>query len=87
MGHDCRRARPLHRLRGQRSRRPLYEAPAPSGEILRGIVTALGAIALIAGVLGLIADSAHALEILVVTTIALWGTATFWHVLSMGSDL
>ena len=35
---------------------------------------------------GLIAGSAHALEILVVATIACLGTATFWHVLTIGSE-
>jgi hypothetical protein len=66
----------------------LYTRPQPrSGKIFRRIATVLGTIALIAGVFGLIADSAHALEILVSATIALWGTATIWHVLTIGSDL
>ncbi len=65
----------------------LYTRPQPrSGEVFRRIATVLGAIALIAGVIGLIGNSAHALEILVVATLALWGTATFWHVLTMGSE-
>ena len=46
----------------------------------------LGTIAVIAGVVGLITGSAHALEILVVVTIALLGTATLWHVFTIGSE-
>jgi hypothetical protein len=65
----------------------LYGVPLPrSGEVCRGIVTVIGTIALTAGVIGVITASDHALEILVVTTIALWGTATFWHVLTIGSE-
>ena len=65
----------------------LYTRPQPrSGELFRRIVTVLGTIAVIAGVIGLIADSAHALEILVVVTITMLGTATFWHVLTIGSE-
>ena len=65
----------------------LYTRPQPrSGEVFRRIATVLGVIALIAGVIGLIIDSAHALEILVVATLTLWGTATFWHVLTIGSE-
>lgn len=65
----------------------LYTRPQPrSGEVFRRIATVIGTIALITGVIGLITGSAHALEILVVATIALWGTATFWHVLTIGSE-
>ena len=65
----------------------LFTRPQPrSGEIFRGIATVLGTIALIAGVIGLIASSAHALEILVVTTTAFYVTATCWHVLTIGSE-
>ena len=65
----------------------LYTRPQPRwGEVLRRVVTVVGTIALSAGVIGLITGSAHALEILVVATMALWGTATFWHVLAIGSE-
>ena len=65
----------------------LYTRPQPRlGEIFRWIATGLGTIAVIAGLTGLITGSAHALEILVVVTIAWLGTATFWHVLTIGSD-
>jgi hypothetical protein len=39
-----------------------------------------------AGLIALIANSAHALEILVVITAFLWLTATIWHVLTIGSQ-
>jgi hypothetical protein len=65
----------------------LYTRPQPRlGEVFRGITTVLGTIAVIAGLIGLITASAHALEILVVVTITLLGTATFWHVLTIGSE-
>ena len=65
----------------------LYRIPLPrSGEVCRVIVTVTGMIALTAGVIGVITASERALEILVVTTIVLWGTATFWHVLTIGSE-
>jgi hypothetical protein len=57
------------------------------GVIFRRITTVLGAIALLAGLAGLIVNSGHAVEILVVATGFLWLTATIWHVLSIGSDL
>jgi len=65
----------------------LYTRPQPrSGAVFRRITTVLGTIAVIAGLIGLVTGSAHALEILVVVTITLLGTATFWHVLTMGSE-
>jgi hypothetical protein len=65
----------------------LYTRPQPrSGEVFRRIATVLGTIALIAGVIGLITSSAHALEILVVATSVFYGTATCWHVLTIGSE-
>ena len=65
----------------------LYTRPQPRlGEVFRRITTVLGTIAVIAGLIGLITGSAHALEILVVVTITLLGTATFWHVLTIGSE-
>jgi len=57
-----------------------------TGVIFRKVTTVLGAIALLAGLAGLIANSWHALEILVVTTAFLWLTATIWHVLTIGSQ-
>jgi hypothetical protein len=65
----------------------LYTRPQPrSGEVFRRISTVLGTIAVIAGLIGLITSSAHALEILVVVMITWLGTATVWHVLTMGSE-
>jgi hypothetical protein len=65
----------------------LHTQPQPrQGVIFRRITTVLGAIALLAGLAGLIANSAHAVEILVVTTTFLWLTGTIWHVLSIGSQ-
>jgi len=65
----------------------LHTRPQPrEGVIFRKITTVLGVIALLAGLLGLLANSMHALEILVVITGFLWLTATIWHVLTMGSQ-
>ncbi len=65
----------------------LHTRPQPwPGVIFRRITTVLGAIALLAGLAGLIANSGHAVEILVVTTTFLWLTAFIWHVLSIGSQ-
>jgi hypothetical protein len=65
----------------------LYTRPQPRlGAVFRRIATGLGAIAVIAGLIGLVTGSAHALEILIVVTIAWLGTAIFWHVLTIGSD-
>jgi hypothetical protein len=65
----------------------LHTRPQPlQGVIFRKITTVLGAIALLAGLTGLIADSGKALEILVVATGFLWLTATIWHVLTIGSE-
>ena len=65
----------------------LYTRPQPRmGAVFRRIATGLGTIAVIAGLAGLITGSAHALEILVVVTIAWLATATFWHVLTIGSE-
>jgi hypothetical protein len=50
------------------------------GVIFRRITTVLGAIALVAGLAGLITNSAHAVEILVVMTVFLWLTAFIWHI-------
>jgi hypothetical protein len=65
----------------------LHTRPQPwQGEIFRRVTTVLGAIALLAGLAGLVANSWHAVEILVVTTAFLWVTATMWHVLTIGSQ-
>jgi len=65
----------------------LYTRPQPRlGAVFRRIATGLGTIAVIAGLIGLVTGSAHALEILIVVTIAWLGTAIFWHVLTIGSD-
>ena len=65
----------------------LYTTPQPRlGAVFRRIATGLGTIAVIAGLIGLVTGSAHALEILIVVTIAWLGTAIFWHVLTIGSD-
>ena len=65
----------------------LHTRPQPrEGVIFRKVTTVLGTIALLAGLIALIADSGHALEILVVVTGFLWLTATIWHVLTIGSQ-
>jgi hypothetical protein len=65
----------------------LHTRPQPrQGVIFRKVTTVLGVIALLAGLTGLIANSGHALEILVVMTGFLWLTATIWHVLTIGSQ-
>jgi len=65
----------------------LHTRPQPrQGVIFRKVTTVLGAIALLAGLAGLIANSGHAVEVLVVFTTFLWLTATIWHVLSIGSQ-
>jgi hypothetical protein len=56
------------------------------GVIYRRITTVAGTIALLAGLAGVLASSGQALEILVVATVVLWLTGTFWHVLSIGAD-
>jgi len=65
----------------------LHTRPQPrAGRVVRRITAALGAIALVAGLAGLAGNSAHTVEILVVTTAFLWLTATLWHVFSIGSE-
>ena len=63
----------------------LRAQPRP-GVIFRRITTVLGAVALAAGLAGLLTDSGHALEVLVVMTVLLWAVATLWHVLTIGAD-
>ena len=65
----------------------LHTRPQPrEGVIFRRVTTVLGTIALLAGLIALIADSGRALEILVVITGFLWLTATIWHVVTIGSQ-
>ena len=59
----------------------LHTRPQPwLGVIFRRITTVLGVIALLAGLAGLVTNSAHAVEILVVMTVFLWLTAFIWHI-------
>jgi hypothetical protein len=65
----------------------LHVRPQPRpGQIFRRVTTVLGTIAFLAGLAGLIADSGHAVEVLVVAMAFLWLTGTIWHVLSIGSQ-
>ena len=65
----------------------LYRIAQPrAGVVFRRIVTVLGTLAVLVGLAGMVASSQHALEILVVLTIALLATPPFWHVLTIGSD-
>ena len=65
----------------------LHTRPQPrQGVIFRKVTTVLGTIALLAGLIALVADSGRALEALVVITGFLWLTATIWHVLTIGSE-
>ncbi len=64
----------------------LHARPQPGyGRIFRRITTVLGAIALLAALAGVIADSRKAVEVVVVATTFLWLTGTIWHVLSIGA--
>jgi len=65
----------------------LYRIAQPrAGVVFRRIVTALGTLAVLVGLAGMVTSSQHALEILVVLTIALLATPPFWHVLTIGFD-
>ena len=65
----------------------LHTRPQPrEGVIFRRVTTVLGTMALLAGLIALIANSGRALEILVVITAFLWLTGTIWHVLTIGSE-
>jgi hypothetical protein len=67
--------------------RDLYQAAQPrAGVVFRRIVTGLGTLAVLTGLAGMVTSSQHALEILVVLTIALLAAPPFWHVLTIGSD-
>jgi len=64
----------------------LHTGPLPRyGAIFRRITTVLGVIALLAALVGLIANSGHAVEVVVVMTTFLWLTGTIWHVLGIGA--
>ena len=65
----------------------LHTRPQPrSGVIFRRVTTVIGTVALIAGLFAVLGSNGRALEILVVATILLWVTATFWHVLTIGAE-
>ena len=87
MGHIRRGARPRHRLRcASRAATCIRDLNHVWAQVFRWIATGFGTIAVIAGLIGLITGSAHALEILVVVTIAWLATGIFWHVLTIGSE-
>jgi hypothetical protein len=54
--------------------------------IFRRVTTVLGTIAFLAGLAGLVANSARAVEVLVVAMGFLWFTGTSWHVMTIGSE-
>jgi hypothetical protein len=56
------------------------------GVIYRRITSVAGAIALGAGLFGVLGSSGQALEILVVATAVVWLAGTIWHVLSIASE-
>jgi hypothetical protein len=56
------------------------------GVIFRRITTVLGAIALLAGLAGLLTNNRRPVETVVIATGFLWLTAYIWHVLSIGSE-
>jgi hypothetical protein len=65
----------------------LYTTVQPrAGVVFRRVVTVLGTLAVLAGLAGMVTGSQHALEILVVLSIAMLATPSFWHVLTIGSD-
>lgn len=64
----------------------LHLRPQPrNGVIFRRVTTVLGAIALLAGLAGLIGNNKQAVEIVVVSTTFMWLTTFIWHVLAIGS--
>jgi hypothetical protein len=56
------------------------------GLAFRRFTTVTGSIALIAGLLGLLAGSGRALEFLAVATTLLWLAATCWHIGAIGAE-
>ena len=65
----------------------LHTRPQPRpGRVARRITTVLGAAALVAGLTGLVVNSAKAVEVLVVAMGFLWLTGTLWHVYTIGAE-
>jgi len=65
----------------------LHTRPQPRpGRVARRITTVLGATALVAGLTGLVVNSAKAVEVLVVAMGFLWLTGTLWHVYTIGAE-
>jgi hypothetical protein len=65
----------------------LHTQPQPrAGVIIRRATTVAGTIAVLAGLGGLIGNSARALELLVMATLLLWLAATCWHIYGIGAD-
>jgi len=58
----------------------------PAGVAIRRATTVTGTIAVLAGLAGLIGNSARALELLVMATLLLWMAATCWHIYGIGAD-
>jgi hypothetical protein len=58
-----------------------------SQRIFRAVETLLGAVALVAAVVGLISGATAALTVLVVATLALWLTATIRHAFTVPGEL
>jgi cobalamin synthase len=56
------------------------------GLAARRTTTVTGTIAIVAGLIGLVADSGRALEFLVIAVILLWLTAWCWHAYTIGAD-
>ena len=56
------------------------------GLAVRRVTTVTGTVALVAGLIGLLASSGHALEFLVVAMTLLWLAATSWHIMSIGAE-
>lgn len=65
----------------------LHTRPQPQpGRVARRITSVLGSIALVAGLAGLLINSAKAVEVLVVAMGFLWLTGTLWHVYTIGAE-
>jgi hypothetical protein len=69
-------------VHGDAHRRPKEWFPA----LLRRIASALGVVALAAGLIALLGDSAFALRILVLTSIVVWGAISLGHVYLPAGD-
>ena len=65
----------------------LHTRPQPRpGRVARRITTVLGAVALVAGLAGLVVNTAKPVEVLVVAMGFLWLTGTLWHVYTIGAE-